>query len=367
MKIFLIAGEESADIHGSNMIRHLKKMADFSLYGTGGIRLKSLGQEQYFDINQMTIIGLDEILKKSPLILNMFKTLKAKLIEVNPDLVILVDYPGFNLKFAKIAKKLGFKVVYYIAPQVWAWHYSRVKKIKSFVDLVLCILPFEEELFKKEGINAKYIGNPIADNIIINYKSKVEFKKTFGLDKKLTIGLLPGSRRKEIYNLMPEIIKAYEKLKDDYDFVLARALNVEESLIKHYTDGTSINLLSGFTYDVMKYSDLLWICSGTATLEAAILQTPMILLYKVGKITEFLGRILIKTSFIGLPNIIAGKEIIPELIQKEMNFSNILQHTNKILKNETNIKADLRQLSNYFLNLNPSENAAKEIYSFLLK
>ncbi|UOD33802.1 lipid-A-disaccharide synthase [Deferribacteraceae bacterium V6Fe1] len=367
MKIFLIAGEESADIHGSNMIRHLKKMADFSLYGTGGTRLKSLGQEQYFDINQMTIIGLDEILKKSSLIFNMFKTLKNKLIEKNPDLVILIDYPGFNLRFAKIAKKLGFKVAYYIAPQVWAWHYSRVKKIREYVELVLCILPFEEELFKKEGINAKYVGNPIIDNIMIKYKSKAEFKKDFSLDKKITIGILPGSRRKEINNLMPEIIKAYETLKDKYDFVLARASNVDKSLIEHYTQNTSIKVLDDKNYDVMKYSDLLWICSGTATLEAAILQTPMILLYKVGKITEFLGRIVIKTNFIGLPNIIADKQIIPELIQGEMNSDNILHHTNQILKNEINIKDDLKQLSNYFLNLNPSENAAKEIYSLLVK
>jgi len=367
MKIFLIAGEESGDIHGSNLIRQLQKLTDVSLYGTGGSRLKSIGQEQYFDINQMTIIGLDEILKKSPLIFNMFKTLKSKLIDVKPDLVILVDYPGFNLRFAKIAKKLGVKVVYYIAPQVWAWHYSRVKKIRKYVDFVLCILPFEENLFKKEGINAKYIGNPIIDNIKIKYKSKVEFKKTFGLEKKITIGILPGSRSKEINNLMPEIIKGYEKLKDNYDFVLAKAANVEESLIERYTANTSIKVLRGLNYDVMKYSDLLWICSGTATLEAAVLQTPMILLYKVGKITEFLGRILIKTNFIGLPNIIADKEIIPELIQGEMNSDNILHHTNEILKNETNIKDDLRQLSNYFLNLNPSEKAAKEIYSLFVE
>ncbi|MBZ4672568.1 MAG: lpxB [Deferribacteraceae bacterium] len=365
MKIFLIAGEESADIHGSNMIRHLKKMADFSLFGTGGARLKSLGQEQYFDINQMTIIGLDEIVKKSSLIFNMFKTLKAKLVEVNPDLVVLIDYPGFNLRFAKIAKKLGFKVVYYIAPQVWAWHYSRINKIREYVDLVLCILPFEEELFKAERINAKYVGNPIIDNIKIKYSSKDEFIKSFGLDNKLTIGILPGSRRKEIDNLMPEIIKAYKNLKDRYNFVLAKASNVDKSLIEQYTESTSIKVLEDANYDVMKYSDLLWICSGTATLEAAILQTPMILLYKVGKITEFLGRILIKAKFIGLPNIIANKQIIPELIQGEMNCDNILHHTNQMLGNMTTVKDDLKRLSNYFLNLNPSEIAAKEIYSLL--
>jgi len=365
MKIFLIAGEESADVHGSNLVRHLKKMADFSLYGTGGTRLKELGQEQYFNINQMTIIGLDEILKKSGLIFSMFKTLKEKIIQVKPDVVILIDYPGFNLRFAKIVKKLGLKVIYYIAPQVWAWHYSRIEKIKKYVDLVLCILPFEEDIFRKEGINAKYVGNPIIDNLKITCTSKDDFKRSLTLDKQITVGILPGSRRKEINNLMPEIIKAYRLIEDKYNFVLARASNIEQELIDNYTKNTNIKVVENMNYDVMKYSDVLWICSGTATLEAAILKTPMVLLYKVGKITEIIGKIVIRTDFIGLPNIIAGKKIIPELIQNDMNYKNIIKYTNSILENKSSFNAELEKVSNYFLNLNPSANAAREIYSFL--
>lgn len=363
-KIFLLAGEESGDIHGSNLIRQLKKLADFSLYGTGGKRLKSLGQQQYFDVNHMTIIGISEVLSKLHFVFKMFKTLKKSLLEVNPDLVILVDYPGFNLRFAKFAKQHGFNVVYFIAPQVWAWHYSRVKNIRKYVDLVLCILPFEEEIFKNEGINAKYIGNPIVDNIQTKMEIKKEFYGLNGLspDKK-TIGLFPGSRKREIDALMPEILNAYKSLKGEFNFILAAASNIDVNEILKYTDGTGIKVVQDYNYDVMKYADLLWICSGTATLEAAILETPMVILYKVGKLTELIGRTLIKTKFIGLPNIISGEEVICELIQDKMNSEEIIENTRKILKDYLDIKSKLRRISKKFLGMNPSVEASTEIYS----
>lgn len=363
-KIFLLAGEESGDIHGSNLIRQLKKLADFSLYGTGGKRLKSLGQQQYFDVNHMTIIGISEVLSKLHFVFKMFKTLKKSLLEVNPDLVILVDYPGFNLRFAKFAKQHGFNVVYFIAPQVWAWHYSRVKNIRKYVDLVLCILPFEEKIFKNEGINAKYIGNPIVDNIQTKMEIKKEFYGLNGLspDKK-TIGLFPGSRKREIDALMPEILNAYKSLKGEFNFILAAASNIDVNEILKYTDGTGIKVVQDYNYDVMKYADLLWICSGTATLEAAILETPMVILYKVGKLTELIGRTLIKTKFIGLPNIISGEEVICELIQDKMNSEEIIENTRKILKDYLDIKSKLRRISKKFLGMNPSVEASTEIYS----
>lgn len=368
LKIFLVAGEESGDIHGSNLIRQLKRLADFSLYGTGGERLKSLDQKQYFDINQMTIIGISEVFSQLFFILNMFKTLKKRLLEVSPDLVILVDYPGFNLRFARFAHERGFKVVYFIAPQIWAWHYSRIEKIKRYVDFVLCILPFEEKIFKSEGVNARYIGNPIVDNIHIKINSKDEFYNINSLktDKK-TIGILPGSRKREIEALMPEILKAYVKLNDNFNFILPVASNLKVDEVLKFTQNTEIKVVQNSNYDVMKYADMLWICSGTATLEAAILQTPMVILYKVGKLTELIGKIFIKTKFIGLPNIVAGEEVVVELIQSRMNSDEIIENTSKVFKDYSVIKSKLSCISKNFLGVNPSLGAAKEIYSQFIK
>ncbi|MGA1846847.1 lipid-A-disaccharide synthase [Deferribacter abyssi] len=366
MKIFLVTGEESGDIHASNMIRHLSLMADFSLYGTGGDRLKDLGQIQYFHINDMSIIGIDGIIRKIPFIINLFKTLKRKLLEVMPDVVILVDYPGFNLRFAKFAKENGFRVIYYIAPQVWAWHYSRIEKIKRYVDLVLCILPFEENLFKEEGINAKFVGNPIIDNMKYKINNRSDFMNLFSLNKdKRIIGVLPGSRVKEIKSLMPVIMQAIKNLKNEFQFVIAKADNVDKLILHSYVDKEKIPIATGYNYDVMKYSDLLWVCSGTATLESAIIGTPLILIYKVGKITEMLGKLFIKTKYIGLPNIVTDKEVVPELLQNSLIPENLIDYTFKLIDNYEYYKSELSKIGEIFSIYNPSQQAAQEIYSFL--
>ncbi|MEC9491898.1 lipid-A-disaccharide synthase [Flexistipes sp.] len=366
MKVFMIAGEESGDIHGSNLIRQLQKLADVSLYGTGGDNLKSLGQEQYFRTDQMTIIGLDDIVSNIPFIYRMFKTLEEKLDEVKPDLVILVDYPGFNLRFAKKAHAKNCKVVYYIAPQVWAWHYSRVHKIKKYIDKVLCILPFEEELFKREGIDATYVGNPVVDNMKYTFANRSEFCKYLSLDgNKEIIGLLPGSRKREISGLLPEMIKASEHFADNFEFVVAKAAGVNANVIAEYTDNTKVKMAENCTYDVMKYSKLAWVCSGTATLETSLNQTPMILLYKVGSLSWFIGKMLVKTKYAGLPNIIEGREIIPELLQSDMNAENIINKTEMILNNYDKFKKDIENISSKFDRIDPSKKAAEEILSII--
>jgi len=366
MKVFMIAGEESGDIHGSNLIHQLKELVDVSLYGTGGDNLKSLGQEQYFRTDQMTIIGLDGIVSNIPFIFRMFKTLEEKLEEIKPDVVILVDYPGFNLRFAKKAQAKGCKVVYYIAPQVWAWHYSRVHKIKKYIDKVLCILPFEEELFKREGINVTYVGNPVLDNMNYKFENRSKFCKYFSLDEnKEVIGLLPGSRKREIAGLLPEMIKASKHFDDNFEFVVAKAAGVDTNVIKEYTDNSKVKIADNCTYDVMKYSRLVWVCSGTATLETALNQTPMILLYKVGFLSWFIGKMLVKTKFAGLPNIIEGREIIPELLQSDMNAENIINKTEMILSDYDKYTKDIKKVSSKFDQIDPSKKAAEEIFSIV--
>jgi lipid-A-disaccharide synthase len=366
-KIFLIAGEESGDIHSANMIRQLRKLTDFSLYGTGGPRLKELGQKQFFNSDEMTIIGFDGIIKNFGFILRMFDVLKEKIIELNPDIIILIDYPGFNLRLAKKISKLDIPIVYYIAPQVWAWHYSRVKIIKKHIRKVFCILPFEEKIFLKEGIDAQYVGNPILDNINLNYPNKKDFFLINNLDiYKKTIGILPGSRKREVLNLMPEIIKAYEKLKNKFQFVLCKAESIDNDLIEIFVKDTDIKI-THLNYDTIAYSDLVWVCSGTASLETAFFEKPMIIMYKVGCFTEFVGRLLIKTNWIGLPNIVAQKKIVPELLQDNMNSKNIVIATEWLEENFTVVKHQLAKVSELFSRLNPSKQVAKEIFSLLNK
>lgn len=369
MKIFLIAGEESGDIHGANMIRHLKGMADFSLYGTGGVNLKNLGQEQYLDVADMTIIGISQIFSKITFIINMFKVLKKKLLEVKPDLVVLIDYPGFNLRFAKFAKLHRFKVVYYITPQVWAWHYSRVNIIKRYVDKAYCILPFEEDIFKKEGIDALYVGNPIVDNIKFKYNNKNDFLEHLGIknDKKL-VGLLPGSRRREIYDNMPIFMDCIERFSDRYNFIIAKADSVKEDWLKGYNlESLGIKIVKNSNYDVMRYSDILWCCSGTASLEAAILGTPSIIVYKISKLSNIALKYFIKPKWIGLPNIILKKTIFPELLNKNFNSNSLFTNTEYILKNGDLIREELKYFNNMFEGRNPSQTVAQDLYENFLK
>jgi lipid-A-disaccharide synthase len=371
-KIFLIAGEASGDIHGANMIRHLNKVTDFSLYGTGGNNLKELGQLQYFDVADMTIIGISEVVQKLPFIVKMFKTLKKKLLEVDPDLVILIDYPGFNLRFAKYAKKHGYKVIYYIAPQVWAWHYSRIKAIKKYIDFVYCILPFEEEIFKSEGIPALYVGNPIMDQIKFRFESKDQFLKYCNItDGKPIVGLLPGSRKKEIEDNMPVFRKAIEQFHGRYNFILAKAPSVKDEWLNRYLEGVDIKIIED-GYDVMKYADLLWCCSGTATLEAAIIGTPAIVVYKLSAFTMVFINILIflkiiKIKMIGLPNIVLGEQIFPELVNKDFSINNLLWHTHFILGRKKEVENKLSCFENLFIRLNPSENVVKHMHENFLK
>lgn len=368
MRLFIIAGEESGDIHASNMVRELKKLGDVELFGTGGSRLKELGQEQYFTSEEMAIIGFGEIIKRLPFIFRMFSVLEERVKEVRPDAVVLVDYPGFNLRFATKVKKLGIPVIYFIAPQVWAWHYSRVHRMKRDVDKVLCILPFEEEIFRKEGISATYVGNPIVDNIRVRCESAEAFRAELGLSADLpVIGVLPGSRRREIEGLMPVIREASLKWEGKAQFVLARAASVDPILLDGYIAGTDIRVVNGMTYDVMRHSDMLWCCSGTATLEAGICGTPMIILYTSGYLTKVIARAVAKTDYAGLPNIIAKKLVCPELLFEQFTPDMLSSQTEKEFARIDEVREELNRIREMFIGRNPSQIAAEEIFTLLSK
>lgn len=370
MKFFIIAGEASGDVHGANLAKELLKLyPKASFYGTGGVNLKALGQKQYFTDRDMAIIGFVEVFKKLPFIFKMFSTIEKAIVAEKPDAVILIDYPGFNLRLAKKLKKYNIPVIYFVAPQFWVWHYSRIFTLKNYCDMVISIFPFEMPYFEKEGVNAYYVGNPIIDNFKFRFENKEEFlqETSFKGDRKI-IGILPGSRKKEINLLMPAFMDAALEY-DNIDFVISKADNIDKDLLMSYVkEKSNIKVLEKAQYDIMKYSDFIWACSGTVTLETAVMERPMIIVYSASKINVFLAKKLSNLRTIGLPNIMAGYEFLPEVhcigegsAKKEL----IITAYNKALDNLDNIKSELAKISQQFIGKTPSKTAAKLIYDLL--
>jgi len=319
--IMIIAGEASGDMHGANLVREMLKMnPELSFYGIGGKRLHEEGVELLADASSMAVVGMTEVISKLGTILKTMSEMKQSLEERRPDLVILIDYPDFNLPLANAAKKRGIKVFYYISPQVWAWRKGRIGQIKKTVDKMAVILPFEVDTYGREGFAVNYVGHPLLDMVKLNY-SKQESRKKFGLaENKITIGILPGSRLSEVRKLMPELLRAAEILEQeipDIQFILPLADTLEEKIITEMTSGftVKVHIISGHTYDVISCADLALVASGTATLETALLGVPMVIVYKISLLSYVIGRLFVHVKNIGLVNIVAGKTIVPELIQ----------------------------------------------------
>lgn len=346
----IIAGEASGDMHGAHLVREMLKCdPTLKFYGIGGNKLRQEGVELLADAADMAVVGLTEVISKLGSILKIMALMKKSMDERRPDLVILIDYPDFNLPLAKAAHKRGIKVFYYISPQVWAWRKGRIKQIKKTVDKMAVILPFEVETYRKKGFEANYVGHPLLDMVKTNY-SKQESRKAFGLDEdKITIGILPGSRMSEIKKLMPELMEAARILKKampDAQFVLPLADTLDATIITEYISGSGVQVkvISGHTYDVITSSDLVWVASGTATLETALLGVPMIVVYKISALSYFIGKLIIDVQNISLVNIVAGKTIVPELIQSDASGAQIAAEALSILKNHDKRQEMIRGL-----------------------
>lgn len=367
MKIFMIAGEASGDVHGYNLALELNKLwPGLELSGTGGEKLRSLGQKQLFTDKDMAIIGFDGVIKKLPFIFRMFREVEKAVREEKPDAVILVDYPGFNLRMAKRLKKYGIPVIYFIAPQFWVWNYKRIFTLRDYCDLTVSIFPFETEALTKEKVNSVYVGNPVIDNVRFAYNNKEKFLKSAGLlPDKPVIGILPGSRLHEIANLMPAFAGASEKYSGEFQFIASRAESIPEDYMEKYSGG--LRFLPGAQYDIMKYSDFIWACSGTVTLETAIMKKPMIIVYRSSGFNLFLARRLTRLRMAGLPNIMSGYELLPEAIGREITPEDIIRCTEKAFSNLGGIKNGLEKISSQFTGMTPSKTAAAEIYSLLEK
>jgi lipid-A-disaccharide synthase len=348
--IMIVAGEASGDLHGASLVHEmLKTDPALNFYGIGGSKLEKMGVKLFANTSTMAVMGLTEVVSKLGSILKIMGMMKKSLDEYRPDLVILIDYPDFNLRLAKAAKKRGIKVFYYISPQVWAWRKNRINQIKKFVDRMAVILPFEVDTYATKGFTVNYVGHPLLDLVKPHYSKQDSRKKISIAGNKTTIALLPGSRLSEVTKLLPEMLRAAEILAQkipDVQFVLPLADTLEEKNIFDISKSfpVKIKVIAGLTYDVISSADLAIVASGTATLETGLLGVPMIIIYKVSPFSALIGRMIINVRHIGLVNIIAGKTIVPELIQSDANGRRIASEALAILLNEEKRQEIVAQL-----------------------
>jgi len=334
--IMILAGEPSGDIHGGHLCRELKNISPgIQLFGMGGPKMEEAGFEVVHRIGDTGVVGFWEVYKELGKYWKIFKKMVAVMEERRPDAVILIDYPGFNIRFARKAHQLGIRVYYYISPQLWAWGQWRIKKIRRYVDKMLVIFPFEKEFYNSHGIEAEFIGHPLIGTLNLDL-SKEECQKHLGITSSPVIGLLPGSRRGEIEKIMPILIETAKILQEkipEAKFILPIASIELRPLIEDQLKQTSVKIRTreGSGKEIIVASDLLILASGTVTLEASVYLTPMIIVYKISFFSWLMGKILIKIPFIGLVNIVRGQKIIPEFIQYQARPEAVAQAGLEIL------------------------------------
>lgn len=345
------AGESSADQHAANMFIELQKqLPHIKGLGMGGKKMQQAGIELYFDSSAIGVIGFIEALEHYAEIRSALKLMQNLLIAKTPDLLICVDYKEFNLKLARFAKQQGIKVLFYVSPQIWAWRPGRIVTYGKAIDMMAVIFPFETAYYEAKNIPVKYVGHPSVDKVH-PLQSKAENIKDFSLQADFPIiGLLPGSRMREIKRMLPIMLLAAENLAQSQpkiQFILTQADSISDELLQPYLKNSSVKLtvIKNKPYDAMQCCDVIMTTSGTATLEIALLLIPMVISYKLSPISYFLGKYLIHTKFIGLPNIIAGKGIVKELIQGDATVENLVDEVGKILKHQTYRKQMLVDLA----------------------
>lgn len=324
MRLYIIAGEASGDLHGAALISALKaKKTDVDIAFWGGDQMKALVGEPRRHIKDLAFMGFLEVVKHLPTILQNFSFCKKDILQFKPDAIVLIDYPGFNMRMAKWARKQGIKVIYYISPQLWAWNTSRVEKIRRDVDRMMVILPFEKDFYAQHAIDVDYVGHPLAERLV-HLQVDDNFRNRHQLDARPIIALLPGSRQQEISKVLPVMLGA--ALNDDYQYVIAGAPNKDRAFYKEFVSKASpIRLVLGDTYQLLLNSHSALVTSGTATLETALLRVPQIVCYKGSWLSYQIAKQVIKVPYISLVNLILDKQVVPELIQKDLNVTKLLE------------------------------------------
>ena len=334
-KVVLVAGELSGEIHAVHLVKAIRKLLPIEFSGIGSSGLAEAGVRIVYDYGNISLTGLSEIFTKLKYIREAYAILKRHLAEEKPSLVILVDFPGFNLKVARMAKKSGIPVIYFIPPQIWAWRESRIKQIKRYVDHVICILPFEKALYDLHGVGATYIGHPFVGSVKPKL-SREEFLHTIGVkDGATLVTIMPGSRENEFVRHMPLLLNVVERLREktgNLRVLLPLADSIDDGLASRFSPGPEVIPLRGFSYDSLSYCDIAIMASGSATLEAAVLGAPSIVVYRISRISYAVAKALVKVKYISLPNIIMGEEVFPEFIQ-HIRAGDIAEKASHMLKN----------------------------------
>ncbi len=374
--MFLSCAEFSGDLHGSSLARALKRQSpELSLVGIGGEKLRAASVNVLMDSTHWGVIGGTEVLKIIPALYRRLGELKKIFLELKPDAVVLVDYPGFHYRVAKTAKEAGLKVFYYIPPMLWGRKGNRGAKMAKVCDLIMPIFPQEEKLYQAQGARAVFVGHPLRDETVVR-KSRDEIRRDFGMGSfSPVVGLLPGSRDQEMKSLFPAMLGAAQKIRDAHPecfFPVACALphlkpRLEEVVSSLTLKGFPVKIIEGRTHEVMKACDFLMCASGTVTLEAALLGTPLVILYKVSALTAFLAKkFVLKDVVIGLPNIVSGEVFVPELLQENMKPDRIASTVLSYLNDESKLAGMREKLAGVRDRL-ASGNAAENAASLILK
>lgn len=335
----VIAGEASGDMHGAAFIRSLKeKHPECSIFGIGGEKMRLEGMELIYSIEKLAVLGIVEVIRHLPFIKKVFNTLIEESVKRNPTAVILIDYPDFNIRFArKIKNRFGRKItiMYYISPQVWAWRKSRIKTIAQFCDGMAVVFSFEEELYRGTGMKVRFVGHPLLDIVKPSLPENGFFER-HGFDrKKPVIGLLPGSRLQETNRHLPVMLESMEKLSKNFEgiqVIIGSAPNLSESAYSNIdAPGAPKTIIADDVYNIMHYSTVVVVSSGTATLETAIAGTPMVIVYKMSTLTYLIARKLVSLPYIGMVNIVHGNKVVPELVQNDARPEKIYTEVTRLL------------------------------------
>lgn len=351
MKYYIIAGEASGDLHASNLMKALKArdpQADFRCWG--GDLMEQAGGDIVKHYKELAFMGFWEVFTNLNTIFRNMRICQVDMLLYEPDAVILVDYPGFNLRMAKFAKEQGFKVIYYISPQIWAWKKGRIKKIKKYVDEMMVILPFEEEFYAENGMKVHYVGHPLLDAVskdLHDSQEVLDFRRQHGMDDREIVALLPGSRKQEISAILPQMLKMVP-LFPQYQFVVSVVEWQSRSLYEKFLKKSDVKTVSGSAYPLLANAKAAVVASGTATLETAMIGTPQVVCYAGSELSYIIAKQLISgIHFISLPNLIMDKQVVTELIQHDFNTFHLRKELEKITGDEAylaTLKEDYRQL-----------------------
>ena len=349
-RVMIVVGEASGDLHGAHLVKALyRRDPTLEIFGVAGDGLKRAGIKVIFDVDRLTGMGFAELAGNLKTIWQAYRLLRKALREERPNLLILVDFPEFNLRLARLAKKSGIPVLYYISPQVWAWRKRRTQKIARWVDRMAVVFPFEVPLYQNEGVAVSFVGHPLLD-LAHSSEPRERTLTQYGLDpSRQTIAILPGSRSREVAYHLPPMLEAADRLERQLEaqFILVRATTVERGILDGILEKAAVKvpIAEGNTYNVLHACDLVWAASGTATLETALMLRPMVIVYRLSWLTYALARLLVRVSHIGMVNIIAGESVVPELIQSDVTADKIVAESRAILQDPELRKRIVSKLS----------------------